>query len=777
MAKISYVVGSENNLKKVNLKREAGGEGNKILELPLNGHELATVADLSGVVLSKAIFIERPYITPPISGTSGFRGIVKLTPYLNSTSYIGECSFTEVQIANDILFTDIINTNKVAGEQTEIFVEPTVSGDTIYVRVRHHSALHMSDWSPVVTVIVGQLEYILKPSITTPVNNKLNNLLTLYIASTPYTLMGATDSPHTSTEYQIANDEAFTDIYFEEVSTTDLEFNVVSQLLLEDSTYYIRLRYLGSKYPVSEWTDVVKITTYAVNIDLGEDENQLVLAGNPLDGAYFGEIPFNKLVGDYNYRGPYKAGTTFKATWQVSHGDKLWKAVVDTAGVTPGTDITKWVEDTRENLPTGKWLLDEVGIGYGLSDGNNDGYSSGSASIGALKNASEPMLKFAYDNKLFYVSKKPLVSTIAWTDIARRMAVYGDRTVRIGSRLYYVRLLSEEEYTTCLVGLTNGTLASLPAANFALSENTLITDTREGANRYVMSGTGPKSNVATISRTCSYRPVLELIPVGEEPYNNLPLSPTATAESFQFDKYTDTGYFGIVPASNILTGSALAARVGLSAGVPQYDTEGYLKFYWHGKILFYAKKSFRYNLTWDSIKAANVMFGVDMGSNNRKNVVVGDFNFNVSLMIGSGKSPTDDVAYWGNWVDPSNTTGFLPNVALEIGKGSMWNDLMYRVHTTVVDGVLANQDDVPDHKTLTGGVQIGNNWANMTSIDLNIYYANSGNGTAVWTPETSTVDSTHRVHRAYHRVAYSHRGHSTDSHVVLGWRPLLVLGK
>lgn len=105
-----------------------------------------------------------------------------------------------------------------------------------------------------------------------------------------------------------------------------------------------------------------------------------------------------------------------------------------------------WEEDTRENLPPMRWFVDRIGIGMGLTDYNNDGYSFNNTALGPLVNAEEGWLKFIHKGKILYVAKKPLCKQLAFNDVAKRNAANGERTLRIGSRQYRVRMLSEEEY-------------------------------------------------------------------------------------------------------------------------------------------------------------------------------------------------------------------------------------------------------------------------------------------------------------------------------------------
>lgn len=609
---------------------------------------------------------------------------------------------------------------------------------------------------------------IAKPNINRPVSGIIN--FKGPFTSSDYKTLGGYIGLLSSIVWQISDTSTF-DIILEEKVYNSLQV-FIPTTINPTTTYYVRLRHISGSHK-SYWSDTVVFTTPA--LDLGSDGLNTLLSGDNNTGAFYGELDITKLVETRDYRGSYRIDTLYKANQQVSYLDKLWNAKVDVTNIVPGTDASKWEEDTRENLPSGKWLLDVCGVGYGLTDNNNDGYSTGSISIGALKNNNHGWLKVVKNNKVLYIAKKPFVDTIAWNDLAKRTLVYGDRTVRIGSKLYWIRLIKEDEYLDCLAKLINGNLWWYRADELSLSEKTWVHDTQEGLSRKVYSNINTLETINPNSRVGSYRPVLELIPDGEEPYNNLPNCPLAVSENFQYDKYTDTGYFGVTPVANLISGSALANIIGLTVGTAQNDGEGYLKFYWHGKIIYMAKKTYRHSLSWNHIKARNAVFGVDLGGSGKANIIAGGSSFSVAIPTGGGKAPQSDIQYWANYGGPSPIVGFTANVLLEIGKFSMWNELMYRVHATFVDNVLANQDGDTNYKELTGGVQIGNNWANFIDTDLSIYYAVSGSGTATWCQETSSDAPAHRSHRGYNRLAHSSRSASSHVSTSMAWRPLLIL--
>ena len=47
----------------------------------------------------------------------------------------------------------------------------------------------------------------------------------------------------------------------------------------------------------------------------------------------------------------------------------------------------------------------------------------------------------------------------------------------------------------------------------------------------------------------------------------------------------EEGFFGEVPASEFITGDALASECGISQGLSQNSTAGWLKFAYKGEIL------------------------------------------------------------------------------------------------------------------------------------------------------------------------------------------------
>jgi hypothetical protein len=107
-------------------------------------------------------------------------------------------------------------------------------------------------------------------------------------------------------------------------------------------------------------------------------------------------------------------------------------------------------------------------------------------------------------------------------------------------------------------------------------------------------------------------------------------------------------------------------------------------------------------------------------------------------------------------------------VDIDVGGGSEWNDLIYRVHVDIptsdgTDGMMADRH---------GGPQVGDNWAEFSGAELNI---TSGNGRYTWGQEQSEVHSTGRALRGYTDVAYFGRNNADAVGSIRGWRPALEL--
>lgn len=221
--------------------------------------------------------------------------------------------------------------------------------------------------------------------------------------------------------------------------------------------------------------------------------------------------------------------------------------------------------------------------------------------------------------------------------------------------------------------------------------------------------------------------------------NTIPGSSTLIGGNMQ------AGFFGEVPASEFITGDELARLIGLTAGTSQYSNEPWLKFAYEGDILYIAKKTFRYSISWDNISKVNAVYG------DRIETIKG-IKYAIMLPRGTGKDVQPD-----------------PKVMISEFKGavnhnSMWNKLMLPIHKNAPSNWV-NPDNV---KSPT------ENWnVRYTDADLLTHYSN-GKGSYSWCQETVYCSSS-RLYRGNIGVSCSEEYASFTAYDYFGWRPALKL--
>lgn len=153
-------------------------------------------------------------------------------------------------------------------------------------------------------------------------------------------------------------------------------------------------------------------------------------------------------------------------------------------------------------------------------------------------------------------------------------------------------------------------------------------------------------------------------------------------------------------------------------------------------MLFISKKTYRYNISWDSINTANSVYGVNLGSTGKKTVTHSgsSTSYDVKLMKGATKDPS-----------PASSPG------------RQWNELLYRACTGTETG------------------EIGANWATLNlSTDLGI---NSGDGSYTWTQEVYQPNTATRVSRGGVSLSGFYNSASSSASTGGGWRPCLALAR
>ena len=180
----------------------------------------------------------------------------------------------------------------------------------------------------------------------------------------------------------------------------------------------------------------------------------------------------------------------------------------------------------------------------------------------------------------------------------------------------------------------------------------------------------------------------------------------------------DSGYFGLVSAGELISGTALASSIGLSNGAAFNSDAGWFKFAFRKKILFVAKKPMRHTISWDHIDAVGAVFGA-------ATVTIGGLTYKVRLLTGGNNDPASEA-------------------------GGEWDELIYGIHGS----------QPPD-------------WDNYT--DAGIGVGGTLDGRYNWCQETSSSNSAYRVNRGGSGVAYFGTNSVASASARYGWRPVLEL--
>ena len=233
----------------------------------------------------------------------------------------------------------------------------------------------------------------------------------------------------------------------------------------------------------------------------------------------------------------------------------------------------------------------------------------------------------------------------------------------------------------------------------------------------------------------------------------IPNLPGINKDAFQYDPERDTGYFGRISSRDFIGYKELSKLTDFEAGELMEEDKGWLVFYFKGEIVYIPQHPIRYDVSWKDINQAGLVYG-------DKNVEIDNNVYTISLLTGGRSDPLDDVEYWDADAEREQE--------LDLGNGSMWNELIYRVHQDI-PGVTDKGE------TGSGGPQHGENWDSLTDEDLNINWNKCSKGTVTWTQETSANVTSYRVYRGNYRLAYLSWNASSDASATHGWRPVLTL--
>lgn len=503
------------------------------------------------------------------------------------------------------------------------------------------------------------------------------------------------------------------------------EYIILDDLLMPNTDYILEVTYHGDLYGSSE-TATIEFKTRRNFIDVPEDDFNTVLIGDDSRNEttkYYGRYTFDRLNNTRDYLGVWDGTYEYPYDSQVLYGGRLWRALDTTMysrtnnhlnlnrepGVLSANGITYWEEDLRYTLPTYQWLLKQIGLQPNIQDNHSTGITTLSNKRGEYKDKdTSGVSKYMVGMKVLYVYDDTEIINISRNDLAIVGLVGRGRTIRIGERLYWLRLLTEAEHTELHRFIREEDTGNVIAFNKDVETWLANETTSETESSYGLTDGTIGSEVAT-KRNKALRLVLEYIPAYEEPW----LFARRQYPTLQYDRYTDTGYFGTVDANNY----DFQGAIGLTVGTKINRNTSLLAFYNHGKRILVNRMSISYGVSFDKLVELQCVYGKDVKLNGYNGVTIDNFNsdnhtYNVRLLRGGFSYidlPDEDQIHSDTMMAANN-----------LFKGSEWNELIYRVALQIPN----HKDRNPFH----GGWQIGRNWDSMDNINVGVFEHFSGNG-------------------------------------------------
>lgn len=263
----------------------------------------------------------------------------------------------------------------------------------------------------------------------------------------------------------------------------------------------------------------------------------------------------------------------------------------------------------------------------------------------------------------------------------------------------------------------------------------------------------------------------EMIQLLKDIHSEVATSDISNPDTLSFGTM-EAGFFGIIPASDFITGDQLASEIGVTQGTSQFSNTNWLKFAFNGKILITPQKPIRHSISWDHLYLQGAVYGDGLTAGDS-----GAEHHNLTSSSGSDLTATKQDAsvtvngktytvrlFRGAADDPTNS--FTDSDRGSIGPANEWNALMLPIH----EGSAANNWNNASYVPTVNGWGI-----NFSDGDL-LTHRDFGNGSYTWCQETRDDDVARRVLRGNYGVSTLYSNDSATTHSTRGWRPVLEIG-
>ena len=315
-----------------------------VIEVPNQNGRLLSKEMLSNNTLVSSDTIKRPIILVPENNSIGFTGTFILSPYEPSETYSGVPTGMRIEISTTEDFSMIMKNVVIDELLSEVPVTFEESSEVLYVRVKYVSDSHVSGYSDVVKFTNSDF-YVYQPKILTPTLDATGVARTPFIQVSDYQYMG-NENYYAGLTYEVATDSNFTNIVETDTvgspntggsgSSNGVYLNnfILNTILDEDTIYYVRVKYLGTLYPSSIWSDVISFRTFNI-----EEKIKLVKSNGNVNSYFYASIKLGDniyTVGQLNHSGTMSNCVIYKLDKNLN----VVKNVTITLGAGEGGTLT-----------------------------------------------------------------------------------------------------------------------------------------------------------------------------------------------------------------------------------------------------------------------------------------------------------------------------------------------------------------------------------------------------------------------------------------------------
>jgi hypothetical protein len=283
--------------------------------------EIVLIAKRGDTGASVGALINKPVITSPANGTANYSGSVTST-YSTSVTYQGVQDYAIWQASTDSNFSTIVDSYQGSSNLLTWITSVSTPLTNVYVRVKHGSDSHISDWSDTVMYTTPDV-YIQTPTLTVP-GSPSSVITNPTLSLSAFAVANGTDT-HVSTDWQILQGST---VVWESLSNTTNKssISVPNGYLEINTSYKFRARHNGTTYGASAWAEV-NATTVNIYINVPT----LTVQGSPSD------VPENPVLTGSTFS--VSGGTTTHAStdWEIrlsSNSTLVWSSLANTTNKT-----------------------------------------------------------------------------------------------------------------------------------------------------------------------------------------------------------------------------------------------------------------------------------------------------------------------------------------------------------------------------------------------------------------------------------------------------------